>query len=307
MSQERPDIAKAQGLAKALFEQRLVDFVGLQNATLMRNSDESVRNVINPEHREAYIKDPKYFHDELSAGNMPLFHVAEMGLDTLTVGDEITDMWCRRFSVYLANLEDIRLAAEEHPEQFVKLWDERQYTKGSAKKIVDLLLAVDALAKNGTPPKPQTIRDGISTLQSIVREQNRNDAFHTARVSSAESLEALHFRDRAGEIILHCDTLGVNAKRIPDYIPMELRERIFRRPKDLDKTKVLRAEVIALVMHHEPHISAADYRREADSNMEAARDQAISTDFLLPFIGELQNISMVLGIKPERPRASPGN
>jgi hypothetical protein len=314
MRQPKPDIARARELSQALLNERLVDFIKADEAntlveTLLIGNQ---RLSVAPENLEAYLKNPfDYTMAYYTDGDKNSMRSSEVDLQKMTVGATLADFWCGTYAVKFSGLDLIRKAYEQYPERIAALdsWEEKsKENNGSAKKILDLLLGIDTLAKEGNPPQPNAIRDGIGALQHLLHLSNIANAYYSKRALSASELERGHFSSRVHEILQAI--ILKQAKAIPDYVPDDLRSKASIYYHN-DKTSIadrvsLKNALVDLVKKHEPTMTAANYKKEANSLGFSAQHQDVQALFLGQVIMRLREISKALAIPPNQGRDRAG-
>jgi hypothetical protein len=313
MAQGKPDIARAQQLAKTLLSTRVIDFVPSDKVPPV----DEYRSSVPPSNLSEYFEDVSKYEPDFTAPSETKFDKVNIDMQTLTLRDHLADLFCHYCGISLGNLDQIREAQARYPEKIAALeaqsWRLYEHEK-SAKKILDLLLAIDDLVAHGIPPKPNTLRDGIKLLETIPAQINEADAEYSQSACAATKLESGHYERRAVNILRNITIHHMNpsAYLIPDYITPEIREKAqhwfsetnYGRKRSLHR-EVL-SEIVQLVMAHEPTITAENYEKEFKEKKEMAKGFGSEANFLIQLLIKLREISATLAISPDKTRQQGG-
>jgi hypothetical protein len=307
MNQSRLNIQKAQQQANALLKQKLVDFCDKRYVEAYAHGfrlpgDKSVaaiaRAVTPP------FSSLKSVEDEATP----------IPFEELTVKDYLLQCVRDDYFLPIRSIEVLQEAANTDTRSLDIVMNARVSDlepKDERKNTINLLLALDLLAKEGTVPKRNSFREGLGVLQRKLRRHE----------SEAAKEEMARHSLTAHKDFLNSGTVGVITQlclewnNFPPYITGDMQKKIreaFTRNEDgvlpphkRQERGDIRRELEILVAEQEK-FSPGLHTMASQSANTSADEARCHLEVQKTVVEKLQEIAANLGIKPEKPRQPGG-
>ncbi|MGE0754480.1 MAG: hypothetical protein AB7L92_04905 [Alphaproteobacteria bacterium] len=325
MASNQPNIAEARKKAADFLSRKLVDVRGIDksqyddditgmNVIPLKNTAESIRA-----HQAAMAEDDFITASQDTEGeDVP-------DTDSYTIKDYL---WSKLFDSFMLPVnrpegwQALKKMPENERKEIItaamrprKAMDARtRMTVAMHKRqldgYVEMLTALDQLAqgKELNDTMRSGLHVGLGELQHLLGQSRAQFGHGLARATDAGELERNHASTRSNEIMLALHSRDEAA--IPDYVTQELRDRYRSLDQQYengqisldqlsDLTNVIRHEIKALILDHEPP-GKDEYARSAAS----LGSQPTTEDALLTHaIAEIKAINRALGLGSDRERS----
>ncbi|MFO0389671.1 MAG: hypothetical protein ACK502_08160 [Alphaproteobacteria bacterium] len=230
MEEKRQDLTQAQQQANALLDKKLADVITLSRVKQIFELLGTTRGIVSSNYREEYLANPKAVIKQYEDGKLSILDFPPLNHD-MTMLEALGNLWADRNGVYLENWDAIRELAQSSPERIPEFMSKTaKVDMAREKNILNVLLAVDNLARNGIRPTSATIQNGIAALQSRAKEYKEMDAYYTKKSADAvdtDFMESLQQGESATDVQIlsdiHAQTASALSK-IATTLGIEVRQ-----------------------------------------------------------------------------------